>query len=69
MESASWYPQLEDTQEHLLSFAKLKLVHNNMLANSKVVHEDIYGEVEKQKAAVIVFSELIDQRNKLLEEA
>ena len=40
-----------------------------MLANSKVVHEDIYGKVENQKAAVIVFSELIDQRNKLLEEA
>ena len=62
-------PQLEDSQEHLLSCSKLKLVHNNMLVISKVAHDDIYGEVDKQKAAVMVFSELLDQRNKLMEEA
>ena len=40
-----------------------------MLVISKVAHDDIYGEVDKQKAAVMVFSELLDQRNKLMEEA
>ena len=62
-------PQIEDSQEHLLSCSKLKLVHNNVLANSRVVHDDIYSAVDKQKAAVCVFTELIDQRNKLMEEA
>ena len=61
-------PQLEDSQEHLLSCSKLQLIHNNIVAKSEVVHADIYGEVEKQKAAVSVFAELLEQRNKLLQE-
>ena len=40
-----------------------------MLLISKVAHDDMYGGVKTQKAAVMVFSELLDQRNKLMEEA
>ena len=53
-------PQLEHSQ----CCSKLKLVDNNILASSKVAHADIYI----YEAAVSVFKELLDQRNKLLQE-
>ena len=57
-------PQQDDSQEHSQCCSKLKLVDNNILASSKVAHADIYI----YEAAVSVFKELLDQRNKLLQE-
>ena len=59
-------PPLEDTQEHLLYCSKLKLVHNTV-ANTRIVHDDIYGDVTKQKAAVTIFKQLLVLRNEILE--
>ena len=56
----------QDTQEHLLVCSKLVL--NNVLACHNITHNDIYGDIEKQKMAVSVFKEIINKRNKLLDE-
>ena len=59
---------VEDTQQHLLACTKLLSVHTNIVANKRIDHDDIYGDVASQKAAVTLFSKLIDLRNRLLEQ-
>jgi hypothetical protein len=56
----------QDTQEHLLVCSKLNV--NNVLAASKISHDDIYGDVSAQKTVVSVYTDLLNRRNKLMEE-
>ena len=65
-----WLPgsqPIDDTQEHLLSCSKLQAAHDSTIANGTIVHDDIYGELSKQKAAVARFRQSIDMRNEILE--
>ena len=61
--------QEEDTQKHLLSCRKLKSeAVCNELATGKIVYEDIFSDVKKQKEVVHLFSKLIEARLKILKE-
>ena len=55
----------QDTQEHLLVCSKL--TNRNEVATNVISHDDIYGDVQKQKGAADIFKQLIRKRNKLLE--
>ena len=55
----------QDTQEHLLVCSKL--TNRNEVAKNVISHDDIYGDVQKQKGAAHIFKQLIRKRNKLLE--
>ena len=55
----------QDTQEHLLVCSKL--TNRNEVAKNVISHDDIYGDVQKQKGAADIFKQLIRKRNKLLE--
>ena len=57
----------EDTQEHLLSCVKLQIAHDSTTAKDTIVHNDIYGDLDKQKAAAAKFTQVIDMRNELLD--
>ena len=57
----------DDTQEHLLSCIKLQTAHDSTIAKDTIVHDDIYGDISKQKAAVAKFTQLIEMRNELLD--
>ena len=61
-------PPVEDDQEHLLNCSKLKLKSNQTVACICVQYNDIYGDVNMQKVAVNVFKEVLETRNKLMEE-
>ena len=56
----------QDSQEHLLVCSKLNM--NNVIAASKISYDDIYGDVSAQKTVVSVFTDLLNRRNKLMEE-
>ena len=59
----------EDTQKHMLTCSKLQLeIASNELATGKIVYEDIFADVKKQKEVVDLFSKLIDLRLKLLKD-
>ena len=63
-----WSPSdapLRDTQEHLLVCSKLNLATQTVVRGN-IKYENIYGNVEDQKAIVNIFKELIEKRNKLL---
>ena len=61
-------PPVEDDQDHLLNCSKLKLKTNQTVACRRVQYDDIYGDVNMQKVAVHVFKEVLETRNKLMEE-
>ena len=56
---------IRDTQEHLLTCSKLKLVKQTLSTN-QIKYDDIYGNVEEQKAVVTIVRELLEARNTLL---
>ena len=57
----------EDTQQHLLVCSKLKTeFKSNELA--QVDYKDIFGEVRKQKEAVVLFCKLLEARDRLLQD-
>ena len=59
----------EDTQQHLLFCSKLSTeFQSEELAKGQVVYEDIFGEVNKQKEAVVLFSKLMEVREKVLQD-
>ena len=65
-----WLPgtqPYDDTQEHLLSCLKLQTADDSTIAKDTIVHDDIYGDLSKQKAAVAKFTQVIDMRNELLD--
>ena len=46
----------DDTQKHLLLCSKLKCeIQTHDLASGEVLQEDIFGEVKKQKEAIVLF--------------
>ena len=55
---------MQDTQEHLLVYSKL--VWDNVIVSSELCQDDIYGDVQKQKAVVSVFKQILREKNKLL---
>ena len=61
----------EDHQHHLLTCSSLKsyLNQQEILKLSLIEYEDIYGSLDRQKAAILVFSWLLDARDRLLEAA
>ena len=56
---------IRDTQEHLLTCSKLKL-EKQTLSTDLIKYDDIYGNVEEQKAVVTMVRELLEARNTLL---
>ena len=59
----------DDTQKHLLLCSKLKCeIQTHDLASGQVLYEDIFGEVNKQKEAVVLFDRLIEARLRILKE-
>ena len=63
-----WSPSdvpLRDTQEHLLVCSKLNLATQTVVRGN-IEYDNIYGNVEDQKAIVNIFKELLEKRNKLL---
>ena len=57
---------VEDKQEHILSCTKLKLESSNV-ACTEITYNDIFGEVQKQKEAINLFKDLMELKEKLLE--
>ena len=63
-----WSPNdtpIRDTQEHLLACSKLNL-DTQTVVQGNIKYENIYGNVDDQKAIVNIFKELLEKRNKLL---
>ena len=59
----------DDTQKHLLLCSKLKCeIKTHDVASGQVLYEDIFGEVNKQKEAVVLFDRLIEARLRILKE-
>ena len=59
-----WSPSdapLRDTQEHLLVCSKLNLATQTVVRGN-IKYENIYGNVEDQKAIVNIFKELIEKQ-------
>ena len=52
---------LEDSQQHLLECKKLKVINMN-IASDKIVYNDLFGDVKRQKEAVTLFADLIEMK-------
>ena len=57
---------LQDTQEHMLHCSKLDM--HNVIAANAISYNDIYGDFAAQKSVTSVYTQLVEKRNKLLEE-
>ena len=58
---------LEDSQKHLLICSKLKIETTNV-ARTQIEYNDIFKDVNKQKEVVTMYSELLEQKAKLIKE-
>ena len=58
-----------DTQEHLFKCTKiLAKLETNILTSDEIIHDHIFENVEKQKAATALFRDLLEQREQLCNE-
>jgi hypothetical protein len=52
---------MEDSQQHILECKKLKVTNMN-IASDKIVYNDLFGDVRRQKEAVTLFADLIEMK-------
>ena len=52
---------MEDSQQHILECTKLKVTNMN-IASEKIVYNDLFGDVKRQKEAVTLFADLIEMK-------
>ena len=57
-----------DNQEHLLLCENIKLSSNN-ISRSKTEYSNLFGDIIKQKEIITLFTELLEERHKSLNEA
>ena len=57
-----------DNQEHLLLCENIKLSSNN-ISRSKTEYSNLFGDIIKQKEIITLFTELLEERQKSLNEA
>ena len=61
-------PPIQDTQEHVLSCTRLQLGQDSTVANSKISHDDIYGDLVKQKEVANLFNQLLVIRDTIIQD-
>ena len=61
-------PAPPDSQEHLLVCKNIKLSSNN-ISRSKAEYDHLFGDVSKQKVIICLFTELLEARQKIINEA
>ena len=52
---------IEDSQQHILECKKMQIENSNV-ALGKVVYNDLFGEVSRQKEAITLFAELMEMK-------
>ena len=61
-------PAPPDSQEHLFVCRKIELSSNN-LSRSKTEYNDLFGDISKQKEIISLFTELLEVRQTIMNEA
>ena len=60
-------PALEDSQEHILVCKKMT-VDSTQLSSGKVIYDDLFADVYRQKEGVALYTVLIEKRENLIKE-
>ena len=66
-DQALYEPAIEDSQEHILFCKKLR-VDSSLISCGKVVYSDLFADVYKQKEAVTLYTLLMEEREKQINE-